>query len=1054
MHNLVLIVIIILTLAVFSVLFAYQFGFLGCEGEGEDDGCPPSVPGWPGSGNHGGSGGSSDHGGGSNDNGGGSNDHGGGSNDHGGGSNDHGGGSNDSGSNDHGGGGTDDHGGDSHNGTSGNDDTGDTLDECLNKQSGIQTDQPLDLLAFQKYMDYLANNYAIRGDLNEQEWKLDSENAGTRKSNMQALELQVNDYLTRIDISKGDDWIPISDSTNVGDPWYSSAATFGDLSNFLMNKFLRIYLASPEESKYSQSPQIKTILDSFVMLVQSKLKLPPDDFTFPWGKNWYEFSVTYPTFLTLWFVARHCVADTSSTWFSYLDRPSVMRLSDNSLRKCQTQLWSAPANKWKFVFTIAAQDDVDHAALTYFNNFYAYPVVGVTVDTDNKPNKCTEAGCGIISMGWLRQGSNVVLMGLPWTIGMAYNYMMVKPTQFARLIDELRLDSSVKEYQYKENYISKYMVIQIRVNEAFRFNDQGIFGDGSFIYHVSVTAYGYLTSSYRQNKALNFLFEQAASKDENAASKKQNIDRYYEKYIFSKLEHPSFSVHTNFLYSRTNNLKSAFYFEGQLGAFVMHRISIVALKTKNWALIYRCQRKGVSYYEADKTNDSYYASWVHMRLIVDKYLTTSLDNRMLNFYLGCEFLRAEPMSIWRLPSLGTTTYPFDLSNSVPPVSAVVHFYDSLDTCACGSFQAFCVDEEFTLTPVSITRSEYASFVSDQTEKDTEYGDTNESTPVNYFKEVIDTDALKTKGITFDASGGDETFAAAGTKQRLVHTTYEMILVTQNGFHCVRRSTLTKGDKGQNNQQKQSLSLGLGRTYNTGILTQTVKVVKEGQQIIIGDFTIYIMFGGGKEFKMTSFKNENGIKQTAVSIDVDDYYAFSVLYMDDPTSPPINELTQDPSLSTENNVYTANIESFNWSLRYRDSYIYLYNKTDGSMKISRPYNGESDGSNSSYFQITRKDARKLLGDERVQSYRIRSASNALRAINYDTDKEREEAATDAAILDNPEASAENVDVKYMVRIEQKELYPDHGIDELECGARFKEYLRGNYEARVENVKILN
>lgn len=1043
MHNLVLIVIIILTLAVFSVLFAYQFGFLGCEGEGEDDECPDEepVPGRPGGGGHGGGGGGSGGSGGGGSGGGGSGGGGGG------------------GSGGDGGGGSGGGGDSSHNGQGGDGDGGDdgSLDECLNKQSGIQTDQPLDLLAFQKYMDYLANNYAIRGDLNEQEWKLDSENAGTRKSNMQALELQINDYLTRIDVSKGDDWIPISDYTNVGDPWYSSAATFGDLSNFLINKFLRIYLASPEDSKYSQSPQIKTILDSFVLLVQSKLKLPPDDFTFPWGKNWYEFSVTYPTFLTLWFVARHCVtADDTSSWFSYLDRPSVMRLSDNSLRKCQTQLWSAPAHKWKFVFTIAAQDDVDHAALTYFNNFYAYPVVGVTVDTENKPNKCTDAGCGIISMGWLRQGSNVVLMGLPWTIGIAYNYMMVKPTQFARLIDELRLDSSVKEYQFKENYISKYMVIQIRVNEAFRFNDQGIFGDGSFIYHVSVTAYGYLTSSYRQNKALNFLFEQAASKDETASSKKQNIDRYYEKYIFAKLEHPSFNVHTNFLYSRTNNLKSAFYFEGQLGAFVMHRISMVALKTKNWALIYRCQRKGVSYYEADKTNDSYYASWVHMRLIVDKYLTTSLDNRMLNFYLGCEFLRAEPLSIWRLPSLGTTTYPFDLSNSIPPVSAVVHFYDSLETCACGSFQAFCVDEEFTLTPVNITRNEYASFVSDQTENETEYGDTKESSPVNYFKKVVDTDELKARGITFNLSDedDDETFAAAGTKQRLVHTTYEMILVTQNGFHCVRKSTLTKGDKGKNNQQKQKLSLGLGRTYNTGILTQNVKVIKEGQQIVIGDFTIYIMFGGVSDFKQTSFKNENGITQTAVSIDVDDYYAFSVLYMDDPSSPPINELTQDPTLSTENNVYSANIESFNWSLRYRDSYIYLYNKTDGSMKISRPYNGESDGSNSSYFQITRKDARKLLGDERVQSYRIRSASNALRAINYDTDKEREEAATDAAILDNPEASAENVDVKYMVRIEQKELYPDHGIDELECGARFKEYLRSNYEARVENVKILN
>lgn len=96
----------------------------------------------------------------------------------------------------------------------------------------------------------------------------------------------------------------------------------------------------------------------------------------------------------------------------------------------------------------------------------------------------------------------------------------------------------------------------------------------------------------------------------------------------------------------------------------------------------------------------------------------------------------------------------------------------------------------------------------------------------------------------------------------------------------------------------------------------------------------------------------------------------------------------------------------------------------------------------------------MGDERIQSYRIRSSTNALRSINYDTEQERKEAEKDVAILDDPEASAENVDVRYMVSIEQNELYPDNGIDELECGARFKEYLRGNYEVRVENVKILN
>lgn len=84
-----------------------------------------------------------------------------------------------------------------------------------------------------------------------------------------------------------------------------------------------------------------------------------------------------------------------------------------------------------------------------------------------------------------------------------------------------------------------------------------------------------------------------------------------------------------------------------------------------------------------------------------------------------------------------------------------------------------------------------------------------------------------------------------------------------------------------------------------------------------------------------------MQQTAVSIDVDSYYAFSVLRIDDPASLPMNELAYDPvlrvtdSADADPTLTSGTIDSFNWLLRYRAPYLYLFNRLDGSVKISLP-----------------------------------------------------------------------------------------------------------------------
>ena len=156
---------------------------------------------------------------------------------------------------------------------------------------------------------------------------------------------------------------------------------------------------------------------------------------------------------------------------------------------------------------------------------------------------------------------------------------------------------------------------------------------------------------------------------------------------------------SNFLDGCTNQMDSPFHFMGQLGAFVLHRSSLVAFKTYTWGLVYRCQRPSIPFYKSDALNDAYYLTWTHMRLPIDQHLASSLDNRVLNFMLGCEFERGRPFTVLRLPPTDGATVAswYPVARHPVPLSTVVHMFDSLNIMACGSFQSFGVDETFTFT---------------------------------------------------------------------------------------------------------------------------------------------------------------------------------------------------------------------------------------------------------------------------------------------------------------------------------------------------------------------
>lgn len=151
--------------------------------------------------------------------------------------------------------------------------------------------------------------------------------------------------------------LPVGDaSQNL--TWDTDSSAFGDLCNSLMGM---VSYGSDSTSKFYKDDLLwKQILFS-VRTISAKLPDKPKDYTVPWGTNWYQFSITYPTFLV-------------STAFSYYD---IYGTEEPFLTR--------------------------HLS-SYINNYFKEsPIVN-----------------GLYSMGWLRYESNVIGMSVPLIGGRLY----------------------------------------------------------------------------------------------------------------------------------------------------------------------------------------------------------------------------------------------------------------------------------------------------------------------------------------------------------------------------------------------------------------------------------------------------------------------------------------------------------------------------------------------------------------------------------------------------------------------------------------------------------
>ena len=141
--------------------------------------------------------------------------------------------------------------------------------------------------------------------------------------------------------------------------WDTDSSTFGDLCNDLIGM---VSYGSDKNSKYYKNPLLWKQILFAIRTIAAKLPDSPQNFTVPWGDNWYQFSITYPMLIV-------------STAFSYYD-------------------------------TFGTEDAfLTRHLSSYINNYF-------------KESKTVD---GLYSMGWRRYESNVIGMSVPLIGGRLYS---------------------------------------------------------------------------------------------------------------------------------------------------------------------------------------------------------------------------------------------------------------------------------------------------------------------------------------------------------------------------------------------------------------------------------------------------------------------------------------------------------------------------------------------------------------------------------------------------------------------------------------------------------
>lgn len=315
--------------------------------------------------------------------------------------------------------------------------------------------------------------------------------------------------------------------------WNTNAEAFMDV---ILRVQEMMVLTCNERSEHYKSSRVWKVVEHFIDIVMQKIPNKPTNHKFPWGENWFQFSITFPRFLMI-----------------------VGFLHRRLYKKPHARIESHLAN--------------------VISNYYKR-------DPENK---------GIISMGWLRDGHNAVMMSVPYIGG--------------KLL--------MKTFDYSDPII-KYIFDYINLN--YTTSGDGLYHDGGVIFHGGkLRALGYLYSAIEDFVLLSRFFEKL-------------IDKI--KRVFDIFEHPTIPLHFSAFFTRTGSLSNGGKVKGKLGFFVVDSLKAVIAKTPDWYLSFNGQRNSLCYYEADQANNRWGQLWLMARQFLYKHSDTQWDKDLVTYYPG------------------------------------------------------------------------------------------------------------------------------------------------------------------------------------------------------------------------------------------------------------------------------------------------------------------------------------------------------------------------------------------------------------------------------------
>lgn len=316
--------------------------------------------------------------------------------------------------------------------------------------------------------------------------------------------------------------------------WYADSETFGSFVNTL--NALMAATIDPT-SRFYKSESIWKMLRHAIREIEAKLPSVPENYKFPWGVNWYQFSVSYPLFLV------------STT---YMHR-RLFRRDDEFMTR--------------------------HLS-SYIANYFKDPPTSK----------------GIISMGWLRNGPNAILMAVPYIGGHLFL-------------------NDWNEHSTGMEYIRSYVTLK------FVTTKDGFYPDGSFVFHTELRAFGYITSAYQDFVLVSkFLGITNSLKAVHLA--------------LAKSEHPTIPRHFGPWFNRTARQYSSFSRLGKLGFFVYDHMRGISAKTADWIISFNGQQPDICFYESDASNYSWAQYWTMARRFMYKDTPENIYKQLLPYYPG------------------------------------------------------------------------------------------------------------------------------------------------------------------------------------------------------------------------------------------------------------------------------------------------------------------------------------------------------------------------------------------------------------------------------------